>query len=278
MTTPPPRSDLKRILAGLASVPLPYVVWSNEQEPGFIPPANRSPTWTVTGATNTAPVRLTVTSADTPTAPTGCLYAGARVVVSGITGNLAANGPQAIDSVDANSFNLTGTAGSGAYTGGGTVSLEVPLRWAWLRVKASRRDAVGWDSYATRYNADGSMDVTANGRRRILLSVDCFSLDPTATVMADDILEDVRTKIWHPEILDALNSIALVAQDVGSIIDLPTQRGGRTISAAHMDLTVALATTDVARYPAYVRGWIAEVTGTGTIDGTIVRGFDVVSG
>lgn len=276
MTTPTPRADLKRILAGLASIPLPYATWKGEQEPNIIPPGNYSPTFAVLGASNATPIAITVAS-------TTGLYDGLRVVASGIGGNTNANGPWSIDSTTqptGTTFNLTGSLGNSAWTSGGTIALENPFRWAQLRIKASKRDAVGWDDLHQTDNVDGTITMASKGRRVILLSVDCMSFDPTAEVMADDILEDVRTKIWHPEILDALNGVGLVAQDVGTIVDLPTQRAGRIISAAHLDITLALAVTDLARYPAVTRGWVQEVTGSGVVteeDGTstITIPFDV---
>lgn len=79
---------------------------------------------TVTGATNATPVVLSLS------APHLIANPKATVVVSGVTGNLAANGIYVAHVVDAQTlalYSLTGTgaespvAGSGAYAGGGTV-------------------------------------------------------------------------------------------------------------------------------------------------------------
>jgi hypothetical protein len=72
-------------------------------------------TLTVTGATNTSPIQITVT-------PTESLSTGQTVVISGVTGNTAANGTFVITVVDNTHFTLNGTTGNGTYAGGGTVN------------------------------------------------------------------------------------------------------------------------------------------------------------
>jgi len=48
------------------------------------------------------------------------LTTGARVTITGVLGNTAANGTFVVTRVDANSFSLDGSSGNGAYTSGGT--------------------------------------------------------------------------------------------------------------------------------------------------------------
>lgn len=69
---------------------------------------------TVTGATNASPIVVTTTAAHT-------LASGNYVTVAGVLGNYAANGTFQIVVTGANTFQLVGTTGTGAYTGGGTV-------------------------------------------------------------------------------------------------------------------------------------------------------------
>ncbi len=70
------------------------------------------PTGAITGASNAGPI---VISGST----TG-LVNGDSVTIGGVNGNTAANGTFTIEDVTANSFQLQGTSGNGAYSGGGT--------------------------------------------------------------------------------------------------------------------------------------------------------------
>ena len=74
---------------------------------------------TVTGATNASPIVLTVASHGYST--------GDRVAVWGVLGNKGANGVRTITVLDANTFELDGSAGTGAYTSGGSVVKEVQI-------------------------------------------------------------------------------------------------------------------------------------------------------
>ncbi len=69
-------------------------------------------TGTVTGATNASPIVVTSSAHN--------LTTGARVTITGVGGNTAANGTFTVTYVDANSFSLLGSTGNGAYTSGGT--------------------------------------------------------------------------------------------------------------------------------------------------------------
>lgn len=67
----------------------------------------------ITNATNATPIQITATSHG--------LVTGQLVTITGVVGNLAANGTFNVTFVDANNFTLNGTTGGGAYTSGGTV-------------------------------------------------------------------------------------------------------------------------------------------------------------
>jgi phage gp36-like protein len=87
----------------------------------------------VSNATNTTPIVVTTTAAHG-------LSTGDTPTIAGVGGNTAANGTSAITVVDATSFSIDGSAGSGAYTSGGTVtrppSLAVSLE--------TSKDALVW--------------------------------------------------------------------------------------------------------------------------------------
>jgi hypothetical protein len=69
---------------------------------------------TVNGATNATPIVISTTASH--------LFAtGDRVIVTAVGGNTAANGSWVIVVVNATTFQLVGSVGSGAYTAGGTV-------------------------------------------------------------------------------------------------------------------------------------------------------------
>ena len=69
----------------------------------------------VTGATNASPIVITCAMAHG-------LSTGATVTVTGVAGNTAANGTFTITVLGATAFSLSGSNGSGNYTGGGSVS------------------------------------------------------------------------------------------------------------------------------------------------------------
>ncbi len=71
-------------------------------------------TFAVTGATNATPIVLTLPSGHT-------VAAGDSVQVTGVGGNLAANGTFIVSAASATTATLRGSAGSGAYTSGGRV-------------------------------------------------------------------------------------------------------------------------------------------------------------
>ena len=74
----------------------------------------------ITGVTNssTGPIIITTNS-------TAALTTGETVTISGVGGNLAANGIYTITVINSTEFSLNGTTGSGNYTSGGTWSLSL---------------------------------------------------------------------------------------------------------------------------------------------------------
>jgi hypothetical protein len=70
---------------------------------------------TVTGASTGSPIQITTSAAN-------ALVTGQTVVISGVTGNTAANGTFVITVVDSTHFNLNGTTGVTPYASGGTVN------------------------------------------------------------------------------------------------------------------------------------------------------------
>jgi hypothetical protein len=81
---------------------------------GFVEDSSASfrDTSALVGASNAAPIVIASNAHG--------LTTGARVTITGVLGNTAANGTFAIQRVDANSFSLNGSSGNGEYTSGGT--------------------------------------------------------------------------------------------------------------------------------------------------------------
>lgn len=75
--------------------------------------SSQAHTFTVTDATNANPIVITTSAAHG-------LQDGARVTITGVTGNTNANTSAIINVTAATTFELTGVAGNGAYAGGGT--------------------------------------------------------------------------------------------------------------------------------------------------------------
>lgn len=76
---------------------------------------------TITGATNASPI--VVTSANHG------LTTGARVTVSGVLGNTAANGTFTVTYVSSSTFSLDSSVGNGAYVSGGTWNVAGACRY-----------------------------------------------------------------------------------------------------------------------------------------------------
>ena len=70
----------------------------------------------ISGATNASPIVVTV-----PTFTSQQLASGYTVTISGVQGNVAANGTWTISVLSPTTFALNGSTGDGAYIGGGTV-------------------------------------------------------------------------------------------------------------------------------------------------------------
>lgn len=74
----------------------------------------------ITGATNASPIQITIANHG--------LSTGETVVIASVGGNTAANGTWAITVTGANTFTLNGSTGNGAYTSGGTATVQARLR------------------------------------------------------------------------------------------------------------------------------------------------------
>lgn len=265
MVTTTPRQALKSVFARLANVPLNCVVWRGENELNGKPPTSLL----VTGATNASPIVLTV--------PQGvCVADGSPLTVAGVAGNTAANAAwDSITVVDSTHVSLDGSVGNGDYVSGGTASPPSPFRWGLMRIAASSREGEGWDDNRRTDNGDGTFSMKTVGGRRITLSCDYFSFDPSLEVMADDVLEEVRTRLWDGDILNAFNTVGCTPVTYGNVVPLPLGVNGTERSGAHLDIVIRMAVWNTLVNERGSKGgvndYINEVKGTGTItevDGT----------
>jgi type II secretory pathway pseudopilin PulG len=95
----------------------------------------------VSAASNASPIVVTTYSPH-------ALFTGNTVLISGVLGNIAANGKWAVTVVDATHFQLNGSSGSGAYGSGGTVTPSYP--WSnWSVNKAGGSGTIDNDSCST---------------------------------------------------------------------------------------------------------------------------------
>jgi Tc toxin complex TcA C-terminal TcB-binding domain/Neuraminidase-like domain/Putative peptidoglycan binding domain/Salmonella virulence plasmid 28.1kDa A protein len=103
-----------------ARTPKLFDVFGAWLQPGGTPSdagsAIDGPTLTVVGASAAAPIQITTTVAHG-------LASGAQVTVSGVEGDTGANGAFTITVTGATTFTLNGSAGNGAWSGGGTVAV-----------------------------------------------------------------------------------------------------------------------------------------------------------
>jgi hypothetical protein len=107
-------------------------------------------TGSVTGATNASPIVIT-------SAGHG-LSTGQRVTISGVLGNLAANGTFTITKLTADTYSLDGSTGNGAYTSGGTTKVT-----GLYKATVAATGANGFD-VTENYAAHFSWQVSASSR------------------------------------------------------------------------------------------------------------------
>ena len=148
----------------------------------------------VTGATNAEPIVVT-------TSEPHLLGTGARVRISGVEGNTAANGLWLVTVVDSTSFELNGSTGDGSFTGSDGVAVVVPALGTYkLKITASDGD-VGTSGEidllddATAIEAD----LVASG---VVTDVTVEGFGASFTVVFDDtydhvpLMEVVDADIW----------------------------------------------------------------------------------
>lgn len=98
----------------------------------------------VTDATNATPIVITSVA--------HALITGDSVIIAGVTGNLAANGTWVITVIDADTYSLNTSVGTGGYTGGGTAGTNIvnAVGGAFVSADSGRRvDVAAFSSFVT---------------------------------------------------------------------------------------------------------------------------------
>jgi len=141
--------------------------WKNATSPIPVPPSGQlsglavergiTSLTTVNGATNASPIQVS-------TVGTHGLTTGQYVTIIGVQGNFAANGTFPIINTGTNSFTLTGSAGNGAYTSGGTVFVPTDFSTlTWDETNQIWRFAFNTKGDGTTLGA--SQDIRANNTK-----------------------------------------------------------------------------------------------------------------
>lgn len=130
---------------------------------------------TVTGATNASPIVITAAAHG--------FNDGDAVQISGIVGNTAANGVWIVDNPTANTFELQGTVGNGAYVSGGIVD---SLASQHLSAIAAAIDNVGDGTVALKGGSDGVIYSQVSDREQLIAELLdlLFSAEQTGAVVA----------------------------------------------------------------------------------------------
>jgi hypothetical protein len=122
----------------------------------------------ISAASNTTPITLT-------TAAHGIVVGNVTwVSVSGVLGNLGANGTWVAEATTATAMKLRGSAGSGVYTSGGTMTIRdtfatvaelvniTPIGISFNMVDASAHDGSGWGTSIPTFKRGVDMRVELN--------------------------------------------------------------------------------------------------------------------
>lgn len=137
----PPMTPITRLKFYDGSSNLEYVCYARSVR--FSPT-----TLTVTGATNLSPITIT-------TSANHGLRTGARVTITGVGGNTAANGIWIITYASDTTFTLNGSTGNGTYTTGGTVSTYAPR--SNVAIWAIKKNVYSGTNLAQELWAEGSV-------------------------------------------------------------------------------------------------------------------------
>ena len=184
--------------------------------------------FTITGATNASPIVIT---------PNPSYSVGQKVVISGITGNTAANGVWTVTPLTASTFALNGSTGNGTYGGGGSVRISGypgDSVTQVSRITLQSPHSIGWQvrlaveptisslplvSITTGFNADGYGDFIVGGSHNHVALF--FDIDPLVTTAYGNLI----TGGGHPT---TASRITMAAESSGQYVVVYTRTLGGT--------------------------------------------------
>lgn len=104
---------------------------------------------------------------------------------------------------------------------------------------------LGWrDNFSREFDEDEDKIVTTQDAMRVcVLNVKAESFVPT--VHAEDILETLRLRLQRPSSLERLRTRNMTATHSEAVVSLPTSYDTRVISAASLDIHLAVRITEV---------------------------------
>lgn len=137
-----------------------------------------------------------------------------------------------------------------------------------LRIITNRLVQYGSDDVSrveTSSPSAGTMISTQRGARSLYLTLRYDSYAPVTSQLAEDVLEQIRTRVFYEPTLATLDGIKAAIINVGDITTLPTLPSvdERVLSSAVLEISFRFSQTDDRTQSG--DGVIKEVHGTGTI-------------
>jgi len=141
-----------------------------------------------------------------------------------------------------------------------------------LTISSTAVNQHGWDDTNRIEGAGGSLTTSLRGAREVPISIRYESHGPLSDVLAEDILELVRTRIFSSTAQATMDAFRAAVSAVGDIIVPPRMViDTRQISVAILDMTMRYSQFDDQSLPS--DGCIKRVTGTGTLGGAADAGI-----
>lgn len=209
--------------------------------------------YTVSNTTGAAVSPIVVT-----TTTTHALFTGQQVTISGVVGNLAANGTFQITVINTTSFSLNSSTGNGSYTSGGTIN-TTPFAWPVNFTEGTGVLAIGNDGY-TPPQVSSSVSGDA-----IFTAQNINPFTNTTTSFTINNVSNYRTTIAAGSNGQSLPQATI---NVASTITATT-----TIAAASNNVSLPTATINVASTAGFPSGGYLNVQTTEGIQQVLYTGI-----
>lgn len=207
---------------------------------GFANTMSLSYTISNTTGAGVSPIVVTTTT-------THALFTGQQVDISGVLGNLAANGRFQITVINTTSFSLNTSTGNGSYTGGGLVN-TTPFAWHLNFTEGSPVLAVGNDGYTAPIVS------TSTSGDAVFTATNVNPFTATATSFTINTATNYRTTIA------AGSNGQTLPQSTINVASTTT--ASTTIAAASNNVSLPTATINVASTTGFPSGGFLNVQTT----------------